>query len=247
MELRFRKLDLSNFRKYLNSAQKWGILYCDFNVANFLVGQQLKVPDNIILYPDSTFIHLILRFFLKIKIKKIVSTDIQDQILEICNQEKLKLFLFGDKEEVLKKVIENFKIEYPHIHIAGFANGYKYNNKDILKAINRSKPDLVLVALGAGRQERWIIENIDYIYPSIIILSVGGYFRFKSGVKKRAPDIWRKLNTEWLYRLLTEFRTVGKRYSFGGIKFLFNIITRKINLIYIENDSAGNNGLNDCT
>ena len=63
--------------------------------------QNLKVPQNFILYPDSNLMHFILKWFYGLKINKIVSTDLQDQIINLCNENQLKLYLFGDKEGII--------------------------------------------------------------------------------------------------------------------------------------------------
>jgi len=93
----------------------------------------------------------------------------------------------------------------------------------------------LLVGLGAGRQENWLINNYTYL-PSIIILSVGGYFQFLSKVKKRAPLYFRRINLEWLYRVITEFNSVWKKYSIFVIKFIYRILTNKINFTFSTDD-----------
>ncbi|WP_256440595.1 WecB/TagA/CpsF family glycosyltransferase [Jeotgalicoccus sp. WY2] len=94
--------------------------------------------------------------------------------------------------------------DYPGLIIAGRKNGYfnRYDD-DIADYIAGTKPDIVFAALGAKRQEGWIHHYMDKFDKGIFI-GVGGSFDVLSGQIKRAPEIWIKLQLEWLYRLIKE-------------------------------------------
>ncbi|MHC0552900.1 WecB/TagA/CpsF family glycosyltransferase [Salinicoccus sp. CNSTN-B1] len=107
--------------------------------------------------------------------------------------------------------------KYPGLIVAGRQDGYTdVFSEDKVAEVVRSEPDIVLVALGMVRQERWINENIERFDKGIFI-GVGGTLDVMSGNIRRAPDIWIKLQLEWLYRLIqepTRFRRVLKTGQF---------------------------------
>jgi N-acetylglucosaminyldiphosphoundecaprenol N-acetyl-beta-D-mannosaminyltransferase len=235
MQIILQKFGLASVENAIREKVRKCVLYCDFNVVNIIYEKNLKVPKDFILYPDSNLIHFVLNCFYRVKVNKIVSTDLLDQLLNFCNKNKLKIYLFGDRDEILVKIKDNLKIKFPNISVVGYMNGYKYDNLKVINDINNTKPDVLLIGLGAGRQEEWAIQNYNQL-ASLISISVGGYFRFLSGVKKRAPNLFRILNLEWFYRLVTEFNLVWKKYSINMLKFLFRVITKKIYFIYNSNE-----------
>lgn len=205
------------------------ILYSDFNVLNHLYEESLKIPTEFILYPDSTAVYFILKYFYKKKIIKLVSTDLQERLLMQSIQQNKKIFFFGDSVIVLTKMEKLLKEKHPTIKICGRSSGYAFNNEDVLDEINNSHPDILFVGLGVGRQEKWIFENYQKLNAGIII-SVGGWFQYLSGMKKRAPVWLRQMHLEWLFKLIKEFSRVGKRYIIGVLKFFYRVLLGKINL-----------------
>ncbi|MGA9162704.1 MAG: WecB/TagA/CpsF family glycosyltransferase, partial [Actinomycetota bacterium] len=76
----------------------------------------------------------------------------------------------------------------------------------VAEAIRSASPTVVLVGLGAPKQERWIDRHAD-AFPSVRIMTgVGGAFDMWAGSKRRAPRAFRTLGLEWLWRLALEPR-----------------------------------------
>ena len=137
-----------------------------------------------------------------------------------------KVYLLGAQQETLDKAIENIQATYPHIEIVGSHNGFfDWTKDDIAKEAAAAKPDLMLLALGVPRQEKWIYENID-LFEHGVFMGVGGTFDVLAGTVKRAPMIWQKLNLEWLYRIVGQ-PTRWKR-AMALPKFALKIIGLKI-------------------
>ena len=86
-------------------------------------------------------------------------------------------------------------------------------------------PDIILVALGMPQQELLIYKHIKEFSKGIFI-GVGGSFDVISGMKKRAPEFFVKLNLEWLYRIMSEPKRL-KRFWDNNIKFLFVVQKEK--------------------
>src|SRR5699024_10638344 len=124
----------------------------------------------------------------------------------------------GAKEHVVTKTVENIQKTYPHIIIAGYHHGY-FSDEDeqISEIVKEIKPDLVFIALGSPRQERWITKHKDS-FSKGIFMGVGGSFDVIAGEVKRAPDKWINMNLEWLYRLLKQ--PLRWRRILKAIKFM---------------------------
>jgi N-acetylglucosaminyldiphosphoundecaprenol N-acetyl-beta-D-mannosaminyltransferase len=81
---------------------------------------------------------------------------------------------------------------------------------EIVEAIRSASPTIVLVGLGAPKQERWIERHADD-FPSVrIMIGVGGAFDMWAGSKRRAPRAFRTLGLEWLWRLALEPRRLPR-------------------------------------
>lgn len=145
--------------------------------------------------------------------ERIPGFDLMKDLLNIANEEHCRVFFLGAREDVLNKAIANVKHSYPGIQIAGGHHGFfNENDPEIATMVKEANPDMVFVALGFPRQERWISQNF-HLFDKGIFMGVGGSFDVLSGTVKRAPELWRKLNIEWLYRLIKQPQRL-KRMAF---------------------------------
>lgn len=129
-----------------------------------------------------------------------------DLFEKICSEhEKIgaKIFLYGAQEEIVKAAKTNLQEKYKNIKIVGYENGFIKNNEDLIKKINDSGANIVFIAMGSPKQEKWIYENSAKIKANIF-MGVGGTFDIVSDRLKRAPKWIRKMGIEWLYRMLKE-------------------------------------------
>lgn len=158
--------------------------------------------------------------------ERIPGFELMKDLLTIAGKQQLRVFFLGARENVLNKAIDNVKHDYPGIQIAGSHHGF-FNEEDpeVAKMVQESNPDMVFVALGFPRQERWISNNA-HLFQKGLFMGVGGSFDVLSGTVKRAPALWRKLNIEWLYRLIKQPQR-WKRMTFLPIFMLKVIGTRK--------------------
>ena len=112
-------------------------------------------------------------------------------------------------------------MEYPNLRILGYTDGYVQDKDAVFDEIVQLKPDAVLVALGIPAQEILIHKHYDRFEKGIFV-GVGGSFDVLSGTKKRAPEIFIKLNLEWLYRIAKEPKRF-KRFYDSNVKFIGKI------------------------
>lgn len=153
--------------------------------------------------------------------ERVTGVEIVQGLFRILNQEQKKLYLFGAKKEVVTQLVEKVKKDYPNIIISGYNDGYVEDKDSVFDEIANIQPDVVLVALGIPAQEMLIAKHYDRFEKGIFV-GVGGSFDVLSGMKKRAPKIFIKLNLEWLYRILKEPSRFGRFYR-SNVKFISEI------------------------
>lgn len=153
--------------------------------------------------------------------ERIPGVDIAVKLLEYADELKLKVYLFGSRDEVIKKMEELIEKDYKGVKLVGARDGYEEDKDGVFKDILDKKPDVVLVALGMPKQEELIYKHLDKFKKGIFV-GVGGSFDVISGMKKRAPEIFIKLNLEWLYRIMKEPKRL-KRFWDNNVKFILKI------------------------
>lgn len=133
-------------------------------------------------------------------------------LASIAEQENCSVYLLGGRDEVAKRAAEGLKRNYPKLKIAGAEHGGKIRwiggawqeDKHLVDLIAHAKPDILLVALGHGKQERWIRHHLDRLPSVKLAVGVGGTFDFLAGEVWRAPQMVRALHLEWLWRLVIQ-------------------------------------------
>lgn len=150
--------------------------------------------------------------------ERITGVDISKHILTIGDNLGKSVYLYGAKLEVIEALVKNLNEKYPNLIIAGARDGYNNDGDEVFQDILEKKPDIILVALGIPRQELLINKYYDQLEKGICV-GVGGTFDVLSGTKKRAPEIFIKLNLEWLYRIGKEPQRFGRFYK-SNIKFI---------------------------
>ncbi len=137
--------------------------------------------------------------------EKIAGIEVMDDIVKFCVDNNEGIYLVGASEEVLALCIENLRKKYPTINILGHHNGFfDLNNCDeIILDITDKKPYALFVAMGAPRQEKFIIKYMDSL-PCKIFMGVGGSFDVIAGKVNRAPQWMINLGLEWFYRVAKE-------------------------------------------
>lgn len=166
-----------------------------------------------ILLPDGIGVVLATRILYGVNIERLPGSEF---IFDICNlaaKEHYKIFIFGSKEEVNKKAAEELMKRFPGLKITGRANGYIKESEmlDLIDKINESKAEILFLALGSPKQEKWYANYKEHLKHVRIVQGVGGTFDTIVGTVKRAPKAWCKLQLEWLYRLITEPKRIQRQ------------------------------------
>jgi len=158
--------------------------------------------------------------------QKIAGIEVMEDMLKLSSSNNIKVYLLGAEDNIVEEAAKICKSRY-NAEIAGFHNGYFDidNCNDIINSINRSGADILLVAMGAPRQELFIGKYKE-ILKCRIFMGVGGSFDVLSGKVKRAPRWMINMNLEWMYRVSKEPYRIKRLVSIP--KFILKaVLSRK--------------------
>ncbi len=172
---------------------------------------------------DGVGISIISRVFYQQKVNRITGVEVAEILCRVCAEEGRSVYFlggFGVAEKAAKKMQE----KYPKLKIAGFEDG---NPAKISDQLLVTKPDAILVAFGAPKQEFWLDEFPRKIPSLRIGIGIGGTFDFWAGKTKRAPKFIRIIGLEWLWRLILEPKIRGKRIWRAVFVFPYLVLKNK--------------------
>lgn len=138
--------------------------------------------------------------------ERVAGYDLVQNTMKDAVKEGYKYYFLGSKPGVSELAAEKMRETYPGIQIVGTRDGYfkPEDEEQIIKEINASGANILLVALGAPRQEKWMNEHGKEMPQVKVAIGVGGSLDVMSGTVKRAPMTFQKLGLEWFYRLITQ-------------------------------------------
>ena len=155
--------------------------------------------------------------------ERVAGFDLVQELMKIAPSKGYKFFLFGAAPTIADKAESKAQELYPRIEIVGTRNGYftAADEPEIISQIKKSKPDILLAALGVPKQEKWLSAHKDELNVPVSI-GVGGTFDVMAGVVKRAPKWMQRAKLEWLYRAMLQPSREGRLVALP--KFVWKII-----------------------
>jgi len=137
--------------------------------------------------------------------ERVAGSDLVGLIADRAQTAHWRIFLLGAVEGVAEQAAIILRELYPQANIVGAYAGSPRPEEeaDIATRIRSSKADVLLVAYGAPRQDKWIDRNIERSGVSVA-MGIGGSLDFIAGTQKRAPQWMQRVGLEWLYRLIRE-------------------------------------------
>lgn len=135
--------------------------------------------------------------------EKAAGVEILEETVRQSAETGKKIFFLGSKPGIAEKAAERLREKYPGCNIAGTFHGYFQDDEEAKAEIRKASPDIIFIALGFPRQEKWYREYGKELGIPVGI-GVGGSFDVISGNIERAPSWMRKLCLEWLFRLIKE-------------------------------------------
>jgi N-acetylglucosaminyldiphosphoundecaprenol N-acetyl-beta-D-mannosaminyltransferase len=159
--------------------------------------------------------------------ERVAGSDLFWELARVSGEAGLRLFFLGGAPGSAASAADAVSMRYPSAHVVGtycpphasFAT--EAEQQRIRWIIRHAAPDILMVALGAPKQEKWIAANKDVLGVPVSI-GVGGSFEMAAGVHRRAPHWVRRVGLEWLYRFAQEPGRLFQRYFvedlpyFGG-------------------------------
>ena len=135
------------------------------------------------------------------------------------------VYLLGAKPGVAERATRRLQEQYPGLAVVGTGDGYFREDEPVIEKINACKPRLLLVCLGFPRQELWMAKYRDQIKAGLM-MGLGGSLDVFAGDVKRAPESWRRLNLEWLYRLACQPSRLGRMLKLPV--FLLSVVWERL-------------------
>jgi N-acetylglucosaminyldiphosphoundecaprenol N-acetyl-beta-D-mannosaminyltransferase len=175
---------------------------------------------------DGIGISIAARILYGIKLKRCTGIDLFGHLISTAAEEGWRVFLLGASAEANRRATESLARKYPHLVIAGRHSGYFSEPESILEQINSSSADLLFVAMGSPQQEFWITKYRARLNVKLC-MGVGGTFDVLSGLVPRAPIVFQRTGTEFLYRLINAPRKFWPRQTCYPI-FILKIIRERL-------------------
>ena len=143
--------------------------------------------------------------------ERVAGYDLVQELLRRAPAAHRRIYFFGAAPGVAEKAKAKAEQLYPGIEIVGVRDGFfsADMNDAIISDIRTARPDLLLVALGVPKQEKWIHEHLAALGVPVAI-GVGGTLDVMAGVMKRAPRWMQKAKLEWLFRGMLQPKRAGR-------------------------------------
>ena len=151
--------------------------------------------------------------------ERVPGSDLVPQLLASAGPDRpLSVFLLGGMPGVAERAAQNIHQRWPHARVCGTDSppfGFEKDaaeNERIVRLINQAAPDVLVLGLGAPKQELWIHRHRERLQVKTA-LCVGATIDFLAGEKRRAPRWAQAMRMEWLHRLLSEPKRLARRYA----------------------------------
>lgn len=158
--------------------------------------------------------------------ERVAGSDLVPALFQAAheNDYPLRVFLLGGEPGIADRAARNIHAAWPSVEVVATASpprGFErdaWQNAELLEAIEAARPDLLLVGLGAPKQELWVYEHREQI-AAPVALCIGATIDFLAGHRRRAPRWMRRCGLEWFYRVAHEPRRLAHRYLRDALIF----------------------------
>ena len=149
--------------------------------------------------------------------ERVAGADLVPELIRVAAERKQRLFFLGATAEANNTAVDNVRQRFPGAIIAGhysppFRPMDAIDHAEIIQRVRAARPDLLFVAFGCPKAEKWIASAYRELEVPVVI-GVGATIDFLAGRVKRAPVWAQRSGVEWLYRLCQEPRRLFWRYT----------------------------------
>lgn len=183
--------------------------------------------------PDGIGIVLASRLKKESISERVTGFDLLQQLLQKGDNSNWSFYFLGTDEETNRNAVQEIENFYPNVTIAGRHHGFftKDEEAKIIDSIKRTNPDILIVAMGAPYSDKWIYKHKEDLSKVKVVFGVGGSLDVIAGKIKATPQIWKRLNLEWVHRLITVPVAKGQKSRWlrqtAIPKFIFQIIKNR--------------------
>jgi N-acetylglucosaminyldiphosphoundecaprenol N-acetyl-beta-D-mannosaminyltransferase len=180
-----------------------------------------------LLIPDGIGVVFAIRLLGLGQARRVPGSDLMPRLCERAARNGYKVFLFGAGSEVTARATASLRMQYPGIKIVGSRHGYveETDMPEVVSDINASQADLLFIALGSPKQERWMSEHLPDLNVKIC-QGVGGTFDVIAGRVKRAPLMFRAAHLEWFFRLLMQPNRIFRQTALP--RFAYHVLRQRV-------------------
>ena len=170
----------------------------DKALMDVIIQSSLVVPDGVGVVWASRYSEIPMT-------QRVAGYDLTQELFSAMADTDTTFYFFGGAPGVASEAARKMKKKYPGLKILGIHNGFfdDVEEKKVIAHIKSLSPTILLVGLGAPKQEKWIQKHLEETGVTVAI-GVGGSFDVMAGVVKRAPKVFQRLGLEWFYRLITQ-------------------------------------------
>lgn len=156
--------------------------------------------------------------------ERVPGGEFMERMCALCAEHGLSMYFLGGLPGAAEGAARALTSRYPGLQVVGTDcppigfEADEQQSEDVRKRIIQARPDILCVALGAPKQEIWMLDECPTL-PIGAALSVGAALDTQAGLRRRAPAWTHKIGLEWLYRLGMEPRRLWRRYLIGNFEF----------------------------
>lgn len=148
--------------------------------------------------------------------ERVAGADVVPELIRVASERQYRVFFLGTTEEANTSAISRLCAQFPRLQIGHYSPPFRplleMDDADIIRRIRAAKPDLLFVAFGCPKAEKWLaMHHRELGVP--VAMGVGATIDFLAGNVKRAPLWMQRGGLEWIYRLSQEPRRLFKRYA----------------------------------
>ncbi len=160
--------------------------------------------------------------------EQIPGIELSYALVNECAKRGYNVALIGSTDYVIKSASDKLKAEFKDLKLCYIHDGF-FNCEEeeiIISKLKETNPQLILVALGSPKQDLFI-KKCKEVIKNAVFIGVGGTFDVWAGVVDRAPEIFRKIGAEWIYRIYKQPYRIKRIYKTLPL-FLFKAIIEAV-------------------
>lgn len=152
------------------------------------------------------------------------------------DDDNCRIFLLGAAEGIAEKARDNINRKVGREIVVGAYSpsfGFEKDEKEceeLIRIVNESGANVLLVGVGAPKQEKWIMKYKDRMPGVNLFMALGATIDFEAGTLKRAPLFWQKCGMEWFYRCMKEPKRLFKRYFVDDMQFFYYFLCQLLGI-----------------